>query len=124
MVSEFLPNQKWQFWCLGIHNSSRELVSSQKKKPKQKFTSNPNKKLEVDEKGFQSNKKFWNGTFSTKNFEENNSIKKGRLGLVPVLELVVVTSSSAGLDSAGEISSSSEEREKPSSVSTWKAATS
>ena len=80
--------------------------------------------LEVDEKGFQSNKKFWNGTFSTKNFEENNSIKKGRLGLVPVLELVVVTSSSAGLDSAGEISSSSEEREKPSSVSTWKAATS
>ena len=40
-----------------------------------------------------------------------------------MLELAVVTSSSAGLDGAGEIPSSSEEREKSSFVSTWKAAT-
>jgi hypothetical protein len=51
------------------------------------------------------------------------SIKKGRLGFIPVLELAVVTSSSGGLDGTGEISSSSEEREQSSSVASWKAAT-
>ena len=59
MVNEFLPNQKNNNFGAQVSIIQAEnQFQARKKKPKQKFTSNPNKKLEVDEKGFQSNKKF------------------------------------------------------------------